>query len=359
MEVKGGPTPIYEFPRQACDRIDLPDEPPRAFRDASGMIHLFATHYVNRQLIGPSLSALRHICAPSFVGKHDPRPEAYDDYGWLSGFYTADGVLVYGIIHNEFHGNERPAICGSGVFLRCWENSVTAAISRNGGVTFSRVPDDRGVISRLPRRYAGDQPTQFGYFNPTNIIRFKGYFYFFMSMIDPSQGRSGVCAVRTANIADPSSWRGWDGGQFTIQFVNPYEPFIGSLEQHTCHELSPDRLMFSLGSVSFFKPAGVFIMVMRRQRWETVKDGTAPGVYFSTSPDLIDWSRPDRVILDTEASTKPDVVQFYPAMLDPDDRDHNFQDVSAQPLLLTTEFETQHENERRRLVTRWLQIRSR
>jgi hypothetical protein len=117
--------------------------------------------------------------------------------------------------------------------------------------------------------------------------------------------------------------------------------------------------MFSLGSVTFYEPAKVFIMVMRRQRWEHASDGTAPGVYFSTSTNLENWSMPANIISDAEASSNPDVVQFYPSMLDPDGGDPSFQRVTAHPYLLSVEFETQHQNERRRLVTRRLEIRDR
>jgi hypothetical protein len=287
-----------------------------------------------------------------------PCPESYDDYGWLASFFTLDGRTIYSLIHNEFHGNERPALCTSRIYLRCWENSITAGISYDGGDKFGRWPGVEGVIANLPYRYVGDQPHQFGYFNPTNIVHIDGFFYFFVSMINTVEDTYGVCLMQTPNIGDPTSWRGWDGSKFGIRFVNPYAPTGGDPKQHICAGIGNGSLMFSLGSVSFFRPARQFIMIMRRQRWERVSDGTIPGVYFSTSPDLINWSPPVSIISDTEASTDSDIVQFYPSMLDPDGGDFNFQNVSTHPALLSVEFRTQRVNQWRRLVSRQLEIRT-
>lgn len=356
ITVAGPPTPLFEYPEQKCDSIDLPDAPARAFRDAAGTIHLFSSSHINRQLLGSSFIKLRHACAPAFKGSHDPRPEAYDDYGWLAGFFTPDGTTIYGIIHNEFHGNDRPALCKSRVYLKCWENSITAAISRDGGNSFTRLS---GVIANLPYRYVGDQPHQFGYFNPTNIVHFGSYYYFFAALIDSGKNPGGPCLMRTDNIADPTSWRGWDGAGFSIKFVNPYAPMTDSPQQHVCRPIGEGRLMFSVGSVSFFAPAQTFIAIMRRQTWEHVNDGTVPGVYFATSPDLIHWSLPERLISDADVSGDPQAVLFYPAMLDPIADDRNFQDVSTHPNLLTVQFNWKTVNQARQLISRPLEIRNR
>ena len=44
----------------------------------------------------------------------------------------------------------------------------------------------------------------------------------------------GACAIRTANILDPSSWRGWDGKSFSVTFVDPYKGPVPDPEAHVC-----------------------------------------------------------------------------------------------------------------------------
>ena len=45
-----------------CGGNDVPDAPARAFRDAEGQVVLFAPHYDNRALRGPSLDRLALDC---------------------------------------------------------------------------------------------------------------------------------------------------------------------------------------------------------------------------------------------------------------------------------------------------------
>ena len=59
-------------------------------------------------------------------------------------------------------------------------------------------------------------------FGPSNIIRRDGYWYVFIFAESYGAQRRGACLLRSDNIEDPTSWRAWDGQDFTIAFVDPY-----------------------------------------------------------------------------------------------------------------------------------------
>ena len=116
---------MFDWNTQRCATTDTPDAPPRAFRDFLGRVHLIATHEDNRALIGPDFSALSHPCAIIYQGDHDDDPAAFDDRQWLTSFSTSDGRTVFALVHNEFQGNLRPALCPSRKYLSCRYNAIT------------------------------------------------------------------------------------------------------------------------------------------------------------------------------------------------------------------------------------------
>lgn len=353
------PTPrvVFDPLHNGCGAEDFPDSIARAFRDADGTVHLLATHHVNRAKRGPSLREVSHDCAIVFRGRHDPRPEAYDDYGWLAATHTLDGRTIFALVHNEFHGNERPALCPSRVYIRCWENAITWAVSRDGGRSFIRPPGPSALVAALPYRYGGERERPFGLFNPTNIVAHNSFFFVMLTVIDPVRGDWGACLMRTHDLADPTSWRAWDGTDFTIRTANPYaEPPPTDPAAHRCRAVGSGRLLASLGSLSWMQDAGVFVLTMRFQRWDRVRQGEVPGAYIATSTNLTDWSQPSLLLADGEAGT-PGVVQLYPALLDPDAPDRNFQTISSNPLLFTVEAERGRPVRERKLVARQVTLR--
>src|ERR1700733_4401511 len=54
IESAGVEQAIFVHDRDACKPLDIPDAPARAFRDASGHVHLFAAHYINYGYVGPN-----------------------------------------------------------------------------------------------------------------------------------------------------------------------------------------------------------------------------------------------------------------------------------------------------------------
>jgi hypothetical protein len=309
---------------------------PHAFRDPSGIIHFFATgsinHAVDREMLGRDFWHLRHRCDVAFKGAVNNNPAAYDDNGWLSVTY-AIGNTVYAIIHNEWHGNdENRTLCPSRS-SNCNEVSLTAAISRDGGYHFARYPGAEGLVAAAPYPYqmrghafgvGGGSP---------NIIKRGNFFYLLATVIDAvDRHYNGVCVMRTTNLAEPSSWRGWDGHDFTVEFINRTHSALDNPSAHKCIPLNDGHPFFSVGSVTWSPKRQAYIMVARVQSWDSAKYHKPAGLYLFESSNLIDWSGPVLLLTDEAAGGPP---QDYPALIDPTSSDQNFSTIGDAPILFT------------------------
>ncbi len=356
--VKAAPEPIVVFDplHSACDRKDVPDQPARAFRDQHGVVHLIVSQYNPHANIGPDLLHTSHNCAVIFHSPLLKQPAEFDDYNWLTSFYTADGKNIVSIVHEEFHGGEQPSLCPSRNQLGCAEASIGAAFSTDGGYSFSRAPGPADLIATLPYPYAGDQKVWYGLMNPTNIVFDGRYAYFLVTfgapdITNPAHPHAGgVCLLRSSNPFDPHSWRAWDGHGFNQAFKDPYIeatslPDAASL--NPCVPVGVGKIMHNLGSVLWSPAHHLYVLSMRCQVWH--RKDCAPGAYISTSPDLITWSKAVPILLDAQASAAG-VPQLYPSLMDPAATDLNFQDTTDLPWLFTVELDKPAPGAHRRVM---------
>ena len=84
LMIDGPEEVMFDPKRDACDGHDVPDVPPRLYRDAAGKIRLFTLHFENRALIGDSLDTLKLDCRVVYRGTHAADPAAYDDKSWIA-----------------------------------------------------------------------------------------------------------------------------------------------------------------------------------------------------------------------------------------------------------------------------------
>ena len=169
---------MFDYTEDACSPIDIPDAPARAFRDADGQVHLIASHYVTRAMVGPSLDTVRHDCRRLMVSDLDGDPARFDDREWITAPYTTDGRTVHALVHDEYQGDKHPGRCPSEDYLKCWYNSITLARSTDGGRTFTHAAPPRHLVASVPYRYEPDAGP-FGLFQPSNIVRGPedGFYY--------------------------------------------------------------------------------------------------------------------------------------------------------------------------------------
>ncbi len=317
----GAPQPVFTWKTEACEPWDVPDAPARAWRGADGAVHLLASHHRARLMSGPTLDSLRHECRVVFEAAHDPAPEHVNDRGWLVSPYTLDGRTIHALVHNEFHGHTRPALCPSKRYASCWWNSITATVSTDGGRSFG----PPRFVAGLPYPYQGDLGHRAGLFSPSSIVARDGWYYAMLFAEGFGAQKRGVCVMRTRDLADPASWRAWDGAGFTVAFTQDTD----TPERHVCAPLP--RLFGTVTSLVRHRPSGLYVALMQ--------GGKPGGVWAATSPDLTTWSEP-RLVWQAPAAFAPDCGQRYaydyPSLLDPSSPSRNFEDIGETAFLYLT-----------------------
>ncbi len=342
VHVTGEHTIAFRHAIDACAPDDVPDAPARAFRDDSGAVVLFATHWKSRRLQGPDLLSLRHDCAIVLEGTGDPRPGRFDDRLWIASTWTPDGTTVFALIHSEYHGHRHPGQCSTGRYMDCWYNVVTQAVSRDAGRSFHFGRTPPPLVAAVPYRHDPDARRHVGFFNPTNILRHDGAWFAMVWTEGAGLQRRGNCLLRSPRIADPAAWRAWTGRDFGVAFADPYaaEPHP---ENHVCEPVARGVLHSPVTSLSRHTPSGAFVAVMLGDRRDPAGGGGAVRrfVYASASWDLLRWSQPTvvrEVALPSSPGCTGEPPLVFPSLLDPASPDRNFETVGATAMLFMTRF---------------------
>jgi hypothetical protein len=340
LALVGAEETVFDHARDACSPLDIPDAPARAFRDSGGRVHLIASHYVTRAMVGPDLDRVRHGCRRVMASHFDPNPAHFQDREWLAAPFTTDGRTVHALVHDEYQGDKHAGRCPSGKYLKCWYNSITLARSTNGGRTFTHAPAPSHLVASVPYRYTPDAGP-YGLFQPSNIVHRPedGHYYALIQAEAFGAQRRGTCVIRAARLDDPRAWRAWDGRGFNVTFVDPYRS--GAREGHVCRPVSYDAIGAMTHSLTFNTYLGRYVLVSPAGGQVARRRGTVWGFYYSTSDDLIDWT-PRRLIREAELTTSfacgdPDPVGL-PSLLDPDSPSRNFDQTGRRPWLYFTRF---------------------
>jgi hypothetical protein len=340
LAIQGPEETVFDYTEDACSPIDIPDAPARAFRDAEGRVHLIASHYVTRAMVGPSLDSVRHDCRLLMKSDLDGDPARFDDREWITAPWTSNGRTVYALVHNEHQGHKHPGQCPSGEYLKCWYNSITLARSTDGGRTFRQAPPPRHLIAAVPYRYRPDTGP-FGLFQPSNLIyrQDDGHWYALIHAEAFGEQREGTCVMRTANLRDPRSWRAWDGRQYAVTFANPYGS--SGTGGHTCAPVSFEEIVGMTQSLTYNTYLDKYVLVSPAARPGPGRGGVVWGFYYSTSDDLIDWS-PRKLIREAEMPFTFECGDAnpvaYPSLLDPESPSRNFETTGQRPWLYFTRF---------------------
>jgi hypothetical protein len=338
LTVAGGPRVVFASRDSRCAANDIPDAPARAFRDGAGAIRLFAAHAANRSFAGPTLDAVKRDCHLAFEGGGNDDPAAFDDRIWLTSFWTTEGQAVHALGHAEYHGHLRPGVCPSGRYMACWWNAVVQVVSEDGGETFRRADGPgRGLVASVPYRYDPRHGHPAGYFSPSNIIERDGHWYVFVFAESFGAQRRGACLLRTARIEDPSSWRAWDGRDFTIAFVNPYSGSAFRPEDHVCAPLA--EVSSTIFSVARLPGTRGFVALITASRQAETGGKRVSGVYYITSADLIHWTKPKLLLAVPIMFAFPcDAASAYayPSLLDENSASRTFETVGGEAFLYLT-----------------------
>lgn len=359
VEVVGEPEVVMRYRRDSCRAAggwDLPDMPARAVRrPGDEWILLFAGNapgfYV---LLGPDFGSLRRDCSSPVLRSGDsPYPHTFDNQEWIISVYREERTL-HALVHNEFHDPHAPT-CKAGATdpsNPCWYNAITYAVSLDGGRTFQQLPAPHHVVAAAPHpwnpvspqpcRRGSCPPPPYGYFGGSNIVRGPDGYYYAMFMAIPDPARTalrGTCLMRTATLADPSSWRAWDGTGFNLPMPSPYDaegnPRPTGLPP--CTFVAPQTIGTLHESLTYNDYLGSYILV--GSGVFPVDGALTCGVFFSLSRDLLHWSQP-HLIFPTKlpyppctADGTPDGSLLYPSLIDHGDVTPNFEVTGQSPYL--------------------------
>ncbi len=339
VALAGREEPVFVWSRDACEPLDVPDTPARAFRDASGQVHLNATSYVNRKMVGPDLDRLRHPCEATMASDYDPDPAKFADREWITSPYTTDGKNVFALVHNEYQGNQHPGGCPVRQYHPCWYNTITLAASTDGGNTYAQAPAPTHLVASVPYTYApGKGP--YGLFAPSNIVHNPkdNYYYTLVKAEQFGEQPRGTCVLRTRDLSRPTSWRAWDGDGFSVSFVNPYQLRAREpVDAHICQPLDRSRVGQMSQSLTYNTYFEKFMLVGVSSAFKRAP--RSGGIYFSLSDDLINWSTA-KLIKDVEHTWTyvcgdRDPI-MYPSIIDPRSRSRNFETAGREPYLYFT-----------------------
>lgn len=347
----GPPVAAFDTKRDSCEQIDIPDAAARAFRDDKGITHLIASHYVTRADVGPTLETAKHNCQVVFKSQRDGNLAAFNDYTWLTQFFSIDGKKIVAFGHMEYHGWEHPGMCaGKSDTPTCWYNVSTFLTSSDGGYHFAASKPPMNYLVSLPVKYQPNKGPE-GYSADQNILKAGNWYYSAVFSwpwppgCGPDKGLQaclvpdGTCPIRTANILDPTSWRGWDGKDFTVTFADPYKGPIADPHAHIC---APVPYLDFAGGINIHEPSHLFVATL----WNQGSGGFGPeGVYFTTSTDFIHWSKPALAMtLNQMLRREPpgDWSYMYFSLIDPRASDLNYATITDHPYLYYVRLDGNH-----------------
>lgn len=346
VKVMGPEEIVFDWSQSACDPDDIPDTPARVFRDAQGHVQLIASHYINRRMSGSDLDHLTRDCTVIMSSHYDPDPAEFNDREWLHSFYTVDGTEVFALVHNEYQGHTHPGQCPSGEYFECWYNAVTLAVSNDGGESYDHARPPTHLVASIPYRYEPDSGRT-GLFQPSNIVydATDGYYYALTRVEQYGAHPRGTCVMRTTDLADPTSWRAWDGTGFDVQFVDPYLEVDEPSQGDTCQPVSYDKIGAMVESLTFSTYFDRYLLVgtgapRDRNRSKVDSEGEAvSGIYYSLSDDLIHWTSP-KLIMEIETRSTYHCGDLdpvaYPSVLDANSSSRNFETTGKQVYLYFT-----------------------
>ncbi|MFZ0686111.1 MAG: hypothetical protein WAM89_11265 [Terriglobales bacterium] len=333
--LEGSRSVVFDTAKDSCELIDIPDAPARAFRDYRGTVHLVSSHHILRQDLGPSLGDVKHSCDVVYNSAHDANPADYNDATWLDSFYSVDGKQVVALGHMEYHGWQHRGECQSKDFtIACWYNADTFHLSEDGGYHFKSFPAPANYVIGLPYEYVVNDGPE-GYSVDTGIVKAGDWYYAIATDWNWPPNCTGEpgneclvpfggAPIRTSNLLDPTSWRGWNGKDFSVSFVDPY---LGTVQHPEEHVYTPVPYMFYVNALNIYEPTGLFVATL----WDPWNTAYGPeGLYLSTSTDMVNWTTPSLVVTQADLLAKEPKGNWsyaYFSLLDPNSKDGSFSGI--------------------------------
>lgn len=330
LKIVGDEEIVFDWGNDRCADHNIPDLAFRAFRGADGQVQAILSHGSSYRMLGPDLNNLKIDCDSVMKSAYDADPAKYTDAEWIAAPYTEDGETVYALVHNEYQGHSHPGQCPQNDYFPCWDNSITLAISTDGGKSYDEaLSPPSHLVARFPYPYkAGAGPE--GFRAPSNIIKGQDdYYYSFFNVSEYGTQKQWVCLMRTDDLGAPDSWRFWDGTNFDGQFADPYTDDIIDPEAHICPHIDQvGNTSETLSeSITYNTYLNRYVLIGISADW--LDDREVWGFYYSFSDNLVNWTH-RKLLLEVELpwtveSSGSDISHLYPSLLDPDSSSRNFE----------------------------------
>ncbi len=330
---------MFDWSTMRCGNdYNIPDGHSHAFRDSWGRTQLMITHWDNYRMVGRDLDSLSMSCSPPALLAHqNPDPSMYDYRQWVYSPYTRDGRTIYALSSMEWHGHRITGQCTSANYWKCWYNAITLLVSRDRGKTYTNTTPPNHLVASVPYQYFKDEGP-YGTYNPSSIVYNPrdGYYHALIRAEPYLSQKFGVCSMRTRNLADPKSWRFWNGSSYSGAFTNPYQVVpMQRAEPHACAPIANAQIDKMTGSLTWNT---------HFERWLLIDSTSANGVYgfyYSFSEDLINWTQ-RRLLwqgpLHYTWACGQEPAMYYPSAIDSDSRDRNFGTTDEEFDLYFTRF---------------------
>lgn len=292
------------------------------------------------QSLGPTLESLQHSCSAAYWSKNDPDPADFNDQEWLDSFFTFDGKTIAALAHTEYHGWAHPGECHTQNIVKCEYDSDTYHQSSDGGYDFNSFKAPNNFLAGVPYKYVIDWGPM-GYSVDTNIVEYGGWYYAVATswtwppncsgQTGPHRClTSGGAPIRTTDVFDPSSWQGWSGTDFSVSFVDPY---LGPVAHASEHAYTPVPYMQFVNGIYVYQPSNIVVAVL----WDYWDNELGPpGMYLTTSTDLVRWTKPTLVVTLAQITANDPLGSWlyaYFSLIDPGAPDLNFSIIGDHPYL--------------------------
>lgn len=340
----GTPEMIFDYSADACNAENSVDAYARVFRDVNNDIQLLLSHTSAFRMVGSNFDNLSVDCANGaiFESDNDSTQGNYNYAEWLYSPYTEDGKTIHALVHQEYHGYDFSGMCNSSDPLDCWYNAISYATSSDTGKTYTQPNAPNHLVASTPYTYDPNFANRQGAFGPSNIIKHPtdGYYYAMFYTEEYQDQQGGTCLMRTNNLSDPTSWRFWNGTDFSLTNSDPYNAPAPIPGLNTFTTVSGGKQLAGLSYSTYFD---MFILVGPSKKWVASLGGYVEGFYYMLSDDLLEWSAPKLMypinLINTGVTPNLSLEYgMYPSLIDHADTSRNFEYVGQTAYLYYTKW---------------------
>lgn len=305
-----------------CGNMSIPDSPARAIRLNSDKVALIASHFTNVPLRGQDLKNLKAVCEAAVQPALNPDPEAFNDRFWVQALYPLSEAKVLGISSHEYDGRRHKGMCHAKAQNDCWYSSIIFTKANEDELQFSPFDRKARVLLRpdqlFDRRATGPR----GYFSVSNIIQSNEWIYLYVYAEKTDGVRHGNCLLR-ARADNPLEWSIYSNEGFKPVKENP-----------GCKVVGAQVIGGPIRSIVYAEPLKKFVAIFLTGEADT------EGVYYSTSDNLIKWSKRKKIISlhSPYGGSGCGKFFYYPSAIDKNSRSKIFDTVGDEFHIYMTRF---------------------